>query len=139
MYVFQEKEGLVFVKEISKNINVCIRTNIVQDRFLKLLPIYICHKLIFGLLDLSINDKEIYIFKDKDDNFKLIYLEKDLFQLTYKNKKQSLSDYELLFFKDIDLMFKAIKKFSKKGEFTYALLSYDELFEEIIERLEKVM
>lgn len=139
MYVFQEKEGLVFVKEISKNINVCIRTNIVQDKFLKLLPIYIGRKLVFSLLGLSTFDKEVYLFKDKDNNFKLIQLDKDLFQLTYKNKNKSLSDYELLFSEDIDLIFKAIKKFSKQAESIHCLLTYNGLFEEIIERLEKVM
>jgi|GEM_PF-6309947 len=139
MYVFQEKEGLVFVKEIFKNINVCIRTNIIQDKFLKLLPIYIGHKLVFSLLGLRTFDKEVYLFKDKDNNFKLIQLDKDLFQLTYKNKNQSLSDYELLFYEDIDLIFKAIKKFSKQVEPIYCLLSYNGLFEEIIDRLEKVM
>lgn len=139
MYVFQEKEGLVFVKELSKNINICIRTNIIQDKFLKLLPIYIGHKLVFSWLGLSTFDKEIYLFKDKDNNFKLIQLDKDLFQLTDKNKIQSLSDYELLFSEDIDLIFKAIKKFYKQYEPIYCLLSYKGLFEEIIERLEKVM
>lgn len=139
MYVFKEEEGLVFVKKISENINVCIRTNIVQDRFLKLLPIYIGRKLVFSWLGLSTFDKEVYLFKDKDNNFKLIQLDKDLFQLTYKNKNQSLSDYELLFSEDIDLIFKAIKKFYKQCEPIYCLLSYNGLFEEIIERLEKVM
>lgn len=138
MYVFQEKEGLVFVKKISQNINICIRTNVAQDKFLKLLPIYICHKLIFSLFGLSLIDKEVYIFQDKNNNFKLIYLEKDLFQLTYNHKEQSLSDYELLFSNDIDLIFKAIKKFSKKLESIHTLLTYTDLFEEIIEKLKDV-
>lgn len=138
MYIFQEKEELVFVDK--KAPYKCIRVNIIKDKLFKLLAIYIGYTIILNLFGSNTFEEYYYLFKDNNNNFNLVHVKKGLYHFSYYGKQnQSLDDYELLFTNDIDLIFKAIKKTSKKRESRLSLLFYDELFEEIIEKLEEGM
>lgn len=113
----------------------CISILIAEGKFFNLFPLYLVHKIVNVLLGGGTFNEDIYIFKE--DNFKVVLITKSMH--FYSQEDKNICEYELIFTGHLKIMLKAIKKFSKKREPRLSLLSYDELFEEIIDRLEKVM
>ncbi|MFR4519041.1 MAG: hypothetical protein ACLT40_03645 [Fusobacterium sp.] len=113
----------------------CISILIAEGKFFNLFPLYLVHKIVNVLLGGGTFNEDIYMFKE--DNFKVVLITKNMH--FYSQEDKNICEYELIFTGHLKVMLKAIKKFSKKREPRLSLLSYDELFEEIIDRLEKVM
>lgn len=115
----------------------CISAVIVEGKFLNLFPLYLVYKIFNALLGEGTFNEDIYIFKE--DNFKVVVIKKSIrFYEQYDKNTPGINEYELIFTEHLKVMLKAIKKFSKKREPRLSLLSYDELFEEIIEQLERM-
>ena len=112
----------------------CINILIAEGKFFNLFPLYLVHKIVNVLLGGGTFNEDIYMFKE--DNFKVVLITKNMH--LYSQEDKNICEYELIFTGHLKVMLKAIKKFSKKREPRLSLLSYDELFEEIIEQLERM-
>lgn len=136
MKIFNTGTEFIFIED--KTPFKCINILIAEGKLINLFPLYLVHKIFNILFGGGTFNEDIYMFKE--DNFKVILVKKSMYCFDYNDQnKHSIGEYELIFTGNLNVMLKAIKKFSKKREPRLSLLSYNDLFKEIIEKLEGVI